>query len=321
MFFSFKIVSFFLPPLYNQNWSKSVGWFQQNVLTPSNSILGLGRLRWGDVLFTFLLFFSHYLSCSLATQEFGAVLGLAESNLINSSSQQGSSSRQELLVSTTLLHSFFLALGPSQGFLSSLWQPLQWCLSGEPHTKSGAPNHLSHPLPADECARGDIKAKVRWEEPDPLTYLSWILSLSRLTHHWVCSIPRLPFPRVRNPSPLTTSMQEIWASLFSLGRFIAAERFFKQRGWPKKKCTVGNGGTWDLPLQVWARFGGYLMNAIPGAMSTGSREGIWGNWACCRADTPTYSACQQSCFSGGDPTAPFPPLFPPKSEVTFSHFL
>lgn len=37
------------------------------------------------------------------------MLGLPESNLINSSSQQGSSSGQELLVSTLPLHSFFLA--------------------------------------------------------------------------------------------------------------------------------------------------------------------------------------------------------------------
>lgn len=59
-----------------------------------------GGWRGGDVLFTFWLFCSHHLSCSQASQEFRAVLGLAESNLINSSSV-----RQELLVSTVLQHS------------------------------------------------------------------------------------------------------------------------------------------------------------------------------------------------------------------------
>lgn len=245
------------------------------------------------------------------------MLGLPESNLINSSSQQGSSSGQELLVSTTPLHSFFLA-PVGEGFLSSGRQPLQWCLFGEPYTKSGAPNHLSHLLPADDCARGDIKAKVRWEEPDPLTYLSWILSLSRLTHRWICSTPRLPFLRVRKPSPLTTSMQEIWASVFSLGRFIAAERVFKHRGW-QKKCTVRNEkeapGTCPEQAapasvsQVW-RLPDEMPFLVPWALYPG--RGFGKNWACCRADTPSYSAWQQSCCSGGDAAVPFPPSFSSK---------
>lgn len=194
---------------------------------------------WRGLMFClhFWLFCSHHLSCSQASQEFRAVLGLAESNLINSSSQQGSSSRQELLVSTTLLHSLFLALvgGSLLGMpvlrLAAFAVMPFW---GASHKTRGSKSSLSSTASRWLCARGDIKAKVRWEEPDSLTYLSWILSLSRLTHRWVCSTPWLPFLSMRKPSPLTTSMQEIWASVFSLGRFIAAERLFKHRGWQRK---------------------------------------------------------------------------------------
>lgn len=102
-------------------------------------------------------------------RKFRAALGLAESNLINSSSWWSCSIGQELLVSLMLRPP-----GPHWGSLSHAgsWR----CFFGEPRMKSGAPpKHLSHLLPTDGCARGDIKPEVRWEEPDPLAYLGWSL--------------------------------------------------------------------------------------------------------------------------------------------------
>lgn len=188
--FFFENLSYFIPhppasvikTRINQlNVSNKVFWWLQTQFWER------GGLSEGDVLFTFWLFCSHHLSCSQASQEFRAVLGLAESNLINSSSWQSSSIRQELLVSTTLRHSLSphawapvggsplgisvltLAAFAMMLFLGSLiWnQELLRMKSGAP------PKRLSHPLPANNCVRGDIKPKVRWEEPDPLTYLRW----------------------------------------------------------------------------------------------------------------------------------------------------
>lgn len=195
-----------------------------------------GGLSEGDVLFTFWLFCSHHLSCSQASQEFRAVLGLAESNLINSSSRQSSSIRQEPLVSTTLQHS----LSPHT------WAPVGGSPLGISILTLAAfammlflgsligNQELLRSVSLIRCQQMTMLEEISNPRLDErsLTLLlisAEVLSLSRFTHHWVYFTPLVPFLKVRKSSPLTTWMQQIWASVVSLGRYIAVERLFKHR--------------------------------------------------------------------------------------------
>lgn len=120
--------------------------------------------------------------------------------------------------------------------------------------------------------------------------------------------------------------RDLGLCVFSWKIYCCWKTFQAQRTAKEMHSEKWKGSTWDLPRagSPCEREPGLEVtgwNAIPGAMSTVSREGIWEELGLLQSRHPSYSAWQQSCCSGGDAAVPFPPLFPLKSEVAFSHFL
>lgn len=140
---------------------------------------------WRRVMFCLHFGFSVHTICHVLRQvrKFRAALGLAESNLINSSSRRSCSIEQELLVSPMLRH--------SSGHRVPAGDPCPMLAAGDAFLGSPVWNQeLLQSVSLIRCQQTAVLEEISnpsldERSPTLLLILAEVWSLSRFTHHWV----------------------------------------------------------------------------------------------------------------------------------------